>query len=53
MPVLPCIHIAEVFNNKTLIPFKQRGAVLLLIALWPPGKGQEKNKNFLRGSLKK
>ena len=29
------------------------GIVLLLIALWPPGKGQEINKNFLRGSLKK
>ena len=52
-PALAYIRIAEVFDNKTLVPLKQRGAVLLLIAMWPPGKGQEKNKNFLRGSLNK
>lgn len=39
--------------NKALIFFEQQGAVLLLNALWPPGKGQGKNKCFLRGSLKK
>ena len=51
--MLACIHTAEVFNNKTLISSEQRGAALLLIALWPAGKGQEENKNFLRGPLKK
>lgn len=47
------ICIAEVSNNKTMILFEMQGAALLLIVLWPPGKGHEENKNFLRGSFKK
>lgn len=36
-----------------MILFEMQGAAPLLIVPWPPGKGHEENKNFLRGSFKK